>query len=329
MKKILLLGLFMFFCVVVTAQETGTVIIDKVGYRVLSEEEKTAECYYVEMYIQDMAVRPKVTISNQEYTVTSIADKTVMLQWGYKITNLTLPNTLKHVGSYNFIGCPISDLQLPSSLEYIGYGSFQALDLIPSIFVPASLTCISSVVFNGCVNCTSIIVDEKNPIYDSRENCNAVVETSSNQLIAGCQATVVPSTVTAIGAGSFSYCRNLKSITLPENVSFVGRSAFGGCYNLSSITILSANPPLAEEDIIQDAAYKKAVLYVPKGTKAIYQAAPIWGKFSNIKELDSSGVQPANSIKDTSLLYDLQGRRLTGKPAKGLYIQNGRKIIAK
>jgi len=332
MKKISLLGLFILYCVVATAQGTAEVFIDEAGYqagyRVLSEEEKTAECFYVQRYIQDLVIRPKVTINSQEYTVTSIADNTVLLWVGEKITSLTLPNTLKHIGSCNFLDCPITDLQLPSSLEYIGDESF-GLELIPSIFIPASLKCIRPGVFNGCINCTSIIVDEKNPVYDSRDNCNAIIETANNQLIVGCQATVVPSTVTAIGAGSFSYCSNLKSITLPDHVNFVGRSAFGGCYNLSSITILSAIPPQAENDIIQDAAYKKAVLYVPEGTKATYQATPIWGKFSNIKELDSAGLQPISGITYISTPYDLQGRRLTSKPTKGIYIQNGKKVMVK
>ena len=41
-------------------------------------------------------------------------------------------------------------------------------------------------------------------------------------------------------------------------------------------------------------------------------------------------IHSKSSIDDTcQIFYDLQGRRLTQKPKKGVYIQNGRKVIAK
>lgn len=170
-------------------------------------------------------------------------------------------------------------------------------------------------------------IDEANTVYDSREDCNAVIETSSNRLIIGCQTTVVPSTVTSIGPGAYSNSQ-MASIELPESVIAVGRSAFGGCNKLNSITLRSPLPPQADEDIIQDGKYKTVVLYVPEGTSASYREAPIWGKFQNIIEGTNSIIPTLNSNTNNTGYYNLLGRRLRGQPQHGgVYIQGGRKIL--
>ena len=45
-------------------------------------------------------------------------------------------------------------------------------------------------------NLTTIVVDEDNPYYDSRDNCNAVIDSQTNELIIGCQRTVIPAGIT-------------------------------------------------------------------------------------------------------------------------------------
>ena len=125
MKKISLLFMMLLLtCMSALGQETG---IDGVGYRILSEEEKTAECFTTAHGIQDMVVRPTVTLDGQEYTVTAIADDAVRLLWAQYLTHLTLPPTLKRIGARNFMDCPLTELELPSSLEYVGYSSLVGL----------------------------------------------------------------------------------------------------------------------------------------------------------------------------------------------------------
>ena len=329
MRKIVLFGLLLQFCMAINAQGTGYVYIDGVLYHILSEEEKTAECYSVELGIQNMVIRPEVSIDGHDYIVTEIDDEAVQVLNGEHITTLTFPNTLKRIGAGNFIGNPLTELQLPPSLEYIGNESFLGLR-IQSLLIPASLTHIGSEVFSGNTFCTSIMVDEKNPIYDSRDNCNAIIESATNKLVKGCQTTVVPSTVTAIAPGAFSYCNSLLNIDLPESVKSVGRSAFGGCNKLESISIHSSTPPQADEDIIRLYDYNTVVLYVPKGSKTVYQATPIWGKFTNIVEMSNTDISIGSLIKSpATIVYDLQGRRINGKPSKGVYIESGRKVVTK
>jgi hypothetical protein len=84
---------------------------------------------------------------------------------------------------------------------------------------------------------TSIVVEEGNTVYDSRENCNAIIETASNTLINGCKNTTIPNSITSIGDGAFLYCSSLTSITIPNSVTGIGKGAFEGCSSLTSVTI--------------------------------------------------------------------------------------------
>ena len=99
------------------------------------------------------------------------------------------------------------------------------------------MTEIGSQAFWKCSNLERIKVNENNKVYDSRENCNAIIEKSSNTLIAGCKNTKVPSGVTKIGDGAFEGCSGLTSITLPGSVKEISYRAFGDCSGLTSITL--------------------------------------------------------------------------------------------
>ncbi len=80
-------------------------------------------------------------------------------------------------------------------------------------------------------------MNDENPVYDSRDNCNAIIKTATNTLLYGCKNTVIPSSVTAIGGGAFSGCSELTSIAIPNSVTSIGGGAFSGCSNLTSIAI--------------------------------------------------------------------------------------------
>ncbi len=84
---------------------------------------------------------------------------------------------------------------------------------------------------------TSIEVNSGNKVYDSRNNCNAIIETATNTLIVGCMSTIIPNSVTSIGESAFSGCSNLTSIELPNSVTSIGDSAFSGCSGLTSIEL--------------------------------------------------------------------------------------------
>jgi hypothetical protein len=93
--------------------------------------------------------------------------------------------------------------------------------------------------FRGCSGLESIIVDSENKVYDSRNNCNAIIETSTNTLILGCKNTIIPQSVTSIGDYAFFGCSGLTSITIPSSVISIGIQAFWFCNNLTSVIIKS------------------------------------------------------------------------------------------
>ena len=108
------------------------------------------------------------------------------------------------------------------------------------------MTSIGDYAFEGCYSLTSIIVDKRNTTYDSRENCNAIIDTKSNTLILGCKNTIIPNSVTSIGEWAFRDCKRLTSITIPISVTSSGNEAFSGCWDLTSITIPNSVTSIGE-----------------------------------------------------------------------------------
>ena len=105
------------------------------------------------------------------------------------------------------------------------------------------MTKIGESAFDGCSNLTSIIVSKDNKVYDSREDCNAIIHTKSNTLISGCKNTIIPLSVTKIGWNAFRDCSSLTSISIPPSVTEIRGRAFEGCSSLTSISI----PPSVTE----------------------------------------------------------------------------------
>ena len=105
---------------------------------------------------------------------------------------------------------------------------------LSSLTISKSVSEIGLHAFGGCPNITSIVVEQDNTNYDSRDNCNAVVETSTNTIVVGGKNTIIPNTITAIGAYAFERC-NLSSITIPPSITSFGASAFAGCSNLKAV----------------------------------------------------------------------------------------------
>jgi hypothetical protein len=108
---------------------------------------------------------------------------------------------------------------------------------LTSISIPRSVTSIESSAFNSCIGLTTIVVEEGNAKYDSRNNCNAIIETSSNTLIVGCKNTTIPNSVRSIGSSAFLGISGLTYITIPNGVTSIGSGAFYQCSSLSSVNI--------------------------------------------------------------------------------------------
>ena len=153
-------------------------------------------------------------------------------------TSVIISNSVKSIGDYAFIHCHgLTSLTIPNSVTSIGEGAFSCCSSLTSITIPNSVTSIVSDVFYKCLELTNIVVEEGNTKFDSRNNCNAIIETSSNTLITGCKNTTIPNSVTSIGVGAFQHCSSLTSIMIPNSVTSIGDDAFFNCYGLTSVTI--------------------------------------------------------------------------------------------
>ena len=243
-------------------------------------------------YSGSVTILSTVTYNGTTYSVTSIGPWAFFQCSG--LTSVTIGNSVTDIGECAFDGCTsLTSITIPNSVTSIGYGAFWSCSgltsivvekgntvydsreicnaiietatntlivgcqntIIPnsvtsigdrafssctgltSIAIPNSVTSIGEAALIGCTGLTSVIVEEGNTIYDSRENCNAIIETATNTLIKGCQNTTIPNSVTSIGLDAFWGCEGLTSITIPNSVTEIGGGAFGECTGLTSIII--------------------------------------------------------------------------------------------
>ena len=174
-----------------------------------------------------------VTIGN---SVTSIGNYAFCNCTG--LTSVTIPNSVASIGGDAFCGCTgLTSVMMGNSVTSIGNYAFDGCTGLTSVTIPYSVTSISKSIFRGCTNLTHIVVETGNSTYDSRNNCNAIIETATNTLHSGCKNTIIPNSVTSIGNRAFCNCTGLTSVTIPNSVASIGDSAFHKCTGLTSVTV--------------------------------------------------------------------------------------------
>lgn len=154
------------------------------------------------------------------------------------IDNISIPNSVVIIKEFAFSGCSnLTNLNIPDTVTSIGELAFNGCTSLDNMYIPHSVLSIGDGVFRGCIGLAKIIVDKNNTTYDSRESCNAIIERASNRLIAGCKNTIIPNTVSIIGARAFEKCKTLTRIHIPDSVISIESSAFDSCYSLRKINI--------------------------------------------------------------------------------------------
>jgi hypothetical protein len=233
------------------------------------------------------------------------------------LESIIIPNGVKSIGKFAFMYCSsLGSINLPETLEEIGEQAFFGCSSLKQLFIPKNFVRFKKDENNtywsfiyGCTSLTSVVVDEDNPVFDSRDNCNAIIETASNTLVAGCITTKIPEGITAIGFWAFGGFHDLTSITLPhslnrieqsafngsglreitipENVSYIGAFAFSSCNSLKDFYCCAEKVPKAESSAFGNTNLKEVTLHVPAESVDAYQATEPWSNFKKIVALSA------------------------------------------
>ena len=228
-------------------------------YRVNEDQVSVTVIGHVDGYeaTGDLIIPESVSYGGHDYTVTTIGESAFL--YCFYLTNLSIPNTVTTIEASAFAYCQgfTGDLVIPNSVVTIGYGAFQICPGFDGdLIIGSSVTEIGDYAFNSCDGMTGtlyipsgvqslggnsfgycafsgIVVDPENSVYDSRNDCNAIIETNTNELITGCKNSTIPNTVTSIGYCAFRGIEGLTSIEIPNSVTYIGENAFAFCYDLT------------------------------------------------------------------------------------------------
>ena len=215
------------------------VIVDGINYNI-DQSNKTAQVISnYEEYTGDLCIPESISVEGTIYVVTSLGNRCFRGCTGltsvtisnsvtslesscfYGCTDLTsidIPNSVTSLGSDCFDGCTgLTSITIPNSVTSLGNRCFRGCTGLTSVTIPNSVTSLWSACFADCARLESIEVESGNTVYDSRENCNAIIQTSLNTMIAGCKNTTIPNSVTSLGSDCFEGCTGLTSITIPNS----------------------------------------------------------------------------------------------------------------
>ena len=232
------------------------------------------------------------------------------------LNSIVIPNSVNSIGTQAFYGCSnLASVILNSnallSKDYtkdnnlnaifknqetkftfgddvlsIGAYAFYGFSEIKSILISKNITSLGKGCLSG-TGLTSIAVEDGNAKFDSRDSCNAVIETATNTLVVGCEKTVIPNSVVALGESAFEDV-SLESIKIPKGVTGIGNNVFNGCSNLVSVTVNNETPVAIAPNTFSNSG--NATLYVPYGCFDLYSVAEGWRDFKEIKEIGTTEV---------------------------------------
>ena len=270
------------------------------------------------------------------------------------LTSVTIPNSVTSISNSTFEYCSgLTSVTIPNSVTSIGGRAFYECSGLTELTIGNGVTSIGDYAFSRCTSLEKITVESGNPKYDSRENCNAIIETAKNEVFLGCKNTIIPNSVTSIGQSAFQNCTSLTKLTIPSSVTSIGYSAFEGCSGLTELTIgngvtsigdnafsfcsslttlysLNTTPPSVESWTFSNVYpnhYATVDVFVPAEALAAYQTADVWKEFQKLQGFDATAVEKVSAAEQ---IHSANGQvtvtGLTDGTTVAVYDLSGRQV---
>lgn len=154
------------------------------------------------------------------------------------LVSVTMPSGITKIEPFALYGCKILPaVTIPNGVISIGNNAFYGCRKLQSLYIPKSVVEIGTALCGYCHELASVVVDSENPVFDSRNNCNAVIETATNTLLAGCNVTKIPTNIDTIAEYAFSWCITIPSADINNNIKKIRKQAFEHCLSITSVTI--------------------------------------------------------------------------------------------
>lgn len=258
--------------------------------------------------------------------------------YGAKINKVNFKEGLQTMETAAFYATNLEEVVLPEScLEFIGSHHFALSHKLKKLNLPSRLTTIP-----GCFACNDIMLEEV--------NIPLTVETIESDVFSGCyplREIALPEGLREIKSNAFWYCNSVKELVLPSTLTYLGGASCQYLQLLEAIYCKASVPPTCDYDPWNkgrnhtfgpisetpgDLCTPNDIpVYVPMGTKHLYETAFGWNYFKNYIEMDMTGIEDITCGKEPrqDVIYDLTGRRVLLPTQNHLYIRNGKKFIYK
>ena len=282
-------------------------------------------------YPLHVVVPSELPYEGKTYQVTGVEGGS--FQYCHYLLSIDLPNTITSIGDCAFGDCVmLQRVDIPENVTELGFGVFSGCERLSSIVIPEGITAIKTETFLKCRNLSSVTLPSSLTSIDGWAfwGCENLIEMK------------LPKNLRRIDQYAFCRCLLLTRIEIPDGVISIGEDAFTGIPDDAHIYCYAKNPC----EIKNNTFNYNCTLHVPKGSKQKYEKAAYWNNFTFIEEMteevvdeneipevnsDETGVSPAvwsEDIESAEQFYDLQGRPVDGTQ-KGIYIQNGKKVLVK
>ncbi|MGM9734406.1 MAG: leucine-rich repeat domain-containing protein, partial [Prevotella sp.] len=223
------------------------------------------------------------------------------------VTSLTLPEGLESIGTMAFGCISVSSIHIPSSVKSIGMSFMVFAENLKEITLGEGNT--NFVLENGMLlskDRTELLLM---PCYHDNYIIPETVTNIKEEAASSLHATtlVIPDGVKTLSYQACAYSETLETVVIGSGVETWEAYVFYACDAIKSIYLRSEKVVTPGAMPFEEALFDTATLYVPAGTKGLYEGDPYWGQFKNIVEYQPTGIEGVNTNGSHSIesIYDL------------------------